>query len=171
MRILLGAAQVNGHRALTVLDAVVRGWREGNPQADLDPVVVSDGALDLLDAVQAHLGGRREVTTVPSGDGSTRVPVVTLRVGATAYLQASDVLAASEVTPQQVTAATSLGLGSLVRTAVSQGARRVVIGAGAAPSLDFGLGMLRESPISRRRRPGPGTRRISPSWWIVLPRC
>lgn len=143
MRILLGAAQVNGHRALTVLDAVVRGWREGNPQADLDPVVASDGALDLLDAVQAHLGGRREVTTVLSGDGSTRVPVVTLRVGATAYLQASDVLAASEVTPQQVAAATSLGLGSLVRTAVSQGARRVVIGAGTAPSLDFGLGMLR----------------------------
>lgn len=99
MKVLIGAAQVNGHRAVEVLDAVVHGWREGNPQAELDPVVASDGAADLLDAVQAHRGGRRGVITVLAGDGVTRVPVVTLRVAGTLYLQASDVLATTAVTP------------------------------------------------------------------------
>ncbi|PFG19499.1 glycerate kinase [Serinibacter salmoneus] len=156
MKVLIGAAQVNGHRAVEVLDAVVHGWREGNPQAELDPVVASDGAADLLDAVQAHRGGRRGVITVLAGDGVTRVPVVTLRVAGTLYLQASDVLATTAVTPHQVADATSEGIGSLVRAAVAQGARRVVIGAGTTPSLDFGVGMLRGLAAGAEQAGGGG---------------
>lgn len=171
--------------ARAALAALREGWHAGAPTADVVGVVCSDGAADLLDAVESVRGGRREVLAVTASDGERSVPLIVLRAGETVYVPAVDVLGTlGEETVSGGTAptggavadapdrrgaaraaaavrgATSHGVGEAVRHAVASGARRVVLGAAAAPALDLGLGALRAlaglEPV-RGQSPGPRT--------------
>ena len=156
MRILLGVARVGDVPATRALSALSEGWAETNPTAEIIGVVCSDGALDLLDAVESARGGERRVVPVLGPDGRSVVPALFLLSGGTAFLQAQDILgsldhagsAGGPTAPgagsiaDSIAGATSFGVGQLVRAAIGAGARRVVVGCGTTPSLDLGVGFL-----------------------------
>lgn len=129
-----------------MLAAFAEGWRRANPAANLDLAVMSAGALDLLDTVEAAHGGARQVMAAADPLGRGEVPAVVLFAAGTVYLQASDVLAETSAGIDLVAAArqgTSYGIGQLIDEALAQGAHRIVVGAGDAHSLDLGLGAVR----------------------------
>lgn len=170
--------------ARAALAALREGWHAGAPTADVVGVVCSDGAADLLDAVESVRGGRREVLAVTASDGERSVPLIVLRAGETVYVPAVDVLGAlreqavgggaaltggavagapgrhgAARAVADVRRATSHGVGEAVRDAVASGARRVVLGAAPAPALDLGLGALRAlAGLEPVRGQPPGSR-------------
>lgn len=138
MRVLLAVGRVGDLPARTALTSCAQGWRQGNPEVELLERPVSDGADDLLDAMEAQRGGRREVTTVVAPDAAREVAVVSLLSAGTAYLACQDVLSLAT----DPATATSYGVGQLVGAALDAGAHRVVLGAGVADLLDLGSGLL-----------------------------
>lgn len=149
MRILLTAADLGRVPGRVVAGALADGWRSVNPEAEIEALGASDGDRGLLDAVEASLGGVREVVTVAGHeeDAAGRpvaVPVVLLESGGTVYLQSRDVLGdVGAATLVSAARGTSYGVGQLLVAAVERGARRVVVGAGIPATLDAGTGLLR----------------------------
>nr|WP_284250307.1 M20/M25/M40 family metallo-hydrolase [Litorihabitans aurantiacus] len=147
VRVLLTAGHLGELPGHEVAAALARGWAALAPEADLVHLPTSDGDRGLLDAVEAALGGRREVVTVPAGDGASgarQVPAVVLHSGGTAWIATADVLGRGrDATRTSARSGSSAGVGALVAAARDAGARRVVLGAGTPATLDAGTGMLR----------------------------
>lgn len=152
MRVLLAASQVGQLDARAAAAALRAGWMEGNPDAQVSEVLCSAGDVDLLDALEAAHGGTRDVVPVLDPAGRHAHPGMLLLVAGTAYVQAADVLPAAPDVGDATRGereslllaehGSSYGVGQLIGAALDSGARRVVIGAGSAATLDLGAGML-----------------------------
>lgn len=145
MRALIASARIGQVAAREACEAFVSGWRQGNPEAEIDAAVMTGGAEDFLDAIEAAHGGVRDVVTVADASGVGHLPVVVLMASGTAYLPAQDILNDQSADGDALTLAregTSHGVGQVVAAAVDAGAHRVVLGAGGARTLDLGLGMV-----------------------------
>ena len=134
--------------AREVADAVARaasnaGWR-------CDVVPMSDGGEGLLDA----FGGANRTTTVtgPLGDPVDAAWRLDGRTAVIEMAQASGLALVGGAEKNDPIAASTIGTGELVATAVEAGARRVIVGVGGSATTDGGLGALRALyPLHRLR--------------------
>lgn len=148
--------------SLEAAEAMATGWAAGAPHDELARLPLSDGGAGFLESVRAARGGDLLPVTVagPAGEPAPApVLVVDGPAGPTAYVEAALVLgpfllggarptgAAAGTGPAphtraDVVATSSVGLGGLLRAALDQGARRVVVAVGGAATHDGGAGLL-----------------------------
>ncbi|MFF2550775.1 glycerate kinase [Nocardia sp. NPDC058058] len=132
----LTAAQVAAHLAT--------GLRQVRPELPVVSVPVADGGDGTVDAmVAAGFAGLQTAVTGPVGN---RVVASLAMRGETAIIELAEASGLRRLpdrpTPVTARTATSAGTGELMRTAVSRGARRVVLGLGGSACTDGGAGML-----------------------------
>lgn len=123
--------------------AMARGVRSAAPDAEYVEVPLSDGGEGFTDALATALDARlleigvhdalgRPVTGYVARDGDRAILEVAAAVGL-------DRIAPAE---RDVLRAESAGVGELIRAALDDGARHLVIGLGGSATTDGGAGML-----------------------------
>lgn len=148
MRILVAPDKFAGTlTAAEAAEAIADGWRRSAPTDELTLLPLSDGGPGFVDVLRGPLGGelRRVTVTGPLGDPvEARLLLVDEDGALTAYVESADACGLHLVEParRDAEAATSVGVGELLRAAVEAGARRVVVGVGGTASTDGGAGML-----------------------------
>jgi len=129
----LSAPQVAGH--------VAAGLRRAVPGIDVREVPVADGGDGTLDAALAAGFERVPVTA----SGPTGEPVATgyARRGDTAVVELADVSGLARLPGRRVPlTATSYGTGEVIRAALDDGCRTIVLGLGGSACTDGGAGMV-----------------------------
>jgi glycerate kinase len=130
--------------AREVAEAVAAGWSSVRPTDDIRILPQADGGEGTLDAIEAAVPGsvRHDVGPVTGPDGRP-VSGVWLElpggVGVVELAQSCGLPLMRELDPL---GATTLGLGEVIRAAISHGIGRLVIGLGGSASTDGGAGAL-----------------------------
>lgn len=148
-RVLLAVDSFKGSATSVEAEAwLAEGLRKAAPDARLTSLPVADGGEGTLEAVHAACGGEVVERSVASPLGDAV---------AAAYVRAHDAdgrpiaviemaraagLALSEASEASAFAATTYGVGELVRAAVAEGARTVYLGLGGSATNDGGAGFL-----------------------------
>jgi len=144
MRVLVAPDKFAGTlTAREAAEAIAAGWQRSAPADELVLAPISDGGPGFVDILHASLGGEVMALTVHGPLGHL-VPATLLRAGTDAYVESAQacglhLVAAEDRDPG---AASSFGVGELVRAAVAGGARRVVVGLGGSATNDGGAGLL-----------------------------
>ena len=144
MRIVIAPQEFKG--SLTASEAAAAmavGAREALPAASLELAPMSDGGPGTVEAVVAASGGRTVATTVqdPIGRpvaaewGTVGEDTAVIEMAAAAGLLR---MAGDERGPR---AASTYGVGELVRAALDAGCRRLIVGQGGSATNDGGAGM------------------------------
>lgn len=142
MRVLIAPDKFAGTlTAVEAAEAIAAGWRRQAPDDELDLVPMSDGGPGFVDVLAGALDGVREPVVVrgPLGDP---VPAELLLVGETAYVESAQACGLHLTAAQHAEAASTYGVGELVASARSAGARTVVVGLGGSGTNDGGAGLL-----------------------------
>lgn len=166
MRVLIAPDKFAGTLgAVEAAEAIATGWSRAAPGDDLDLAPVSDGGPGFLDVTRAAAGGEVIDATV-SGPWGTSVSAAVLRRGAAAFIEAAQAcgLDQLEETRRDPTVTTTYGVGELLTRAVSEGARRCVVGLGGSATNDGGAGMLAAlgaRPADRLSRGGLALRDVT----------
>lgn len=149
MRVLLAPDKLAGTLgAARAARALAEGWREVAPDDHLDLAPMSDGGPGFLDALAAGLPGAVREPVVVRGPLGGQVPAEVLLVrdrpggDTTAYVESAQACGLELTGRDRPEAATTLGVGDLLRAAVDAGARRVVVGLGGSGTTDGGAGLL-----------------------------
>ncbi|WP_245721733.1 glycerate kinase [Nocardia crassostreae] len=132
----LTAPQVAAHLAA--------GLRRARPELPVLTVPVADGGDGTVDALVAS-GYSRLQTTVTGPVGNPVVASYAVR-DETAVVELAEASGLRRLpggpTPASALAASSVGTGELIRTAVQGGARRILLGLGGSACTDGGAGLL-----------------------------
>lgn len=130
-------------RAEAVAQALAEGWSSVFPGDELCCIPLSDGGEGMASALAAACGGK--IIRIPACDALMR-PVETKAVmlGNTAILESAEAngierLKRSELDPL---AATTYGVGVMIKALLDRGCRDFVIGIGGSATVDGGAGML-----------------------------
>src|ERR1700761_4634531 len=141
MRIVIAPDKFKGSLAATEVTAAIAAGLRGTG-AELVTVPVADGGDGTVDAAVAAGFGRVQVTAT----GPTGQPVATsyARRGDLALVELATVcglerLPGGELAPR---AASSFGVGEVMRRALADGARELVLAVGGSASTDGGAGVL-----------------------------
>jgi glycerate kinase len=124
--------------------AIAAGVRRARPHAAIDESPVSDGGSGLVDVLLSARGGERR---------STRVHDPLMRPVDAAWALLSDATAAIEMAAasglvlvaeeeRDVLAATSVGAGELIISALDAGCRTIIVGVGGSATVDAGAGAI-----------------------------
>ncbi|MPY81155.1 MAG: glycerate kinase [Actinophytocola sp.] len=129
----LSAPQVAAH--------VAAGLRRARPRIDVREVPVADGGDGTLDAALA--AGFTPVPVRASGPTGEPVATAYARRGDTAVVELADVSGLSRLPGRRLAplAATSFGTGEVIRHALDDGCRTIVLGLGGSACTDGGAGM------------------------------
>ena len=122
--------------------AMAEGCRTALPGCHVAKVPVADGGDGTVDVLGA--AGATLVKRTVTGPLGAPVPAVLAVLGDTAYVetaQACGLRYVSVPTPATARAATTFGVGELVRAALDLGHRRLVLGLGGSATTDGGSGM------------------------------
>ena len=143
MRVLIAPDCFTGTlTALEAAEAIAEGWLRSDPGAALDLAPLSDGGPGFVEVLHRSAGGRL-LTTQVTGPLDDVVPATFLVAhDGTAYVEAAAACGLALV-PEgvgQPVEASSEGVADLLRAALSEGARRVVVGVGGTASTDGGRG-------------------------------
>lgn len=110
------------------------------PAADIRSIPVADGGEGTVDAFLTAMGGEKVSLSV-TGPLGTPVDAFYGRIGDTAIVEMAAAaglpLIPGRLSPE---GATTYGVGELIRHALSQGAKRLVIGLGGSATTDSGCG-------------------------------
>ncbi len=126
-------------------EAAAKGLRTLCPDAELKVLSLSDGGEGMLDALLAASDGRR--ITLTAHDPLMRFRQTSYGLspdGNTAFIELAAIsgltlLTSDERNPLHTT---TYGCGELIRHALDQGCRHIVIGLGGSATNDAGLGLL-----------------------------
>ncbi len=162
MRVVLAPTRFAG--TLTAGEAALAmaaGWRAAAPHDDLVTLPLSDGGPGFVDVLAAGLGGDVLAATVsdPLGrDVPATVLVVEEPAGRTTYVESTqavgrDLVAAADRDPAHTS---SVGLGQLLRLALSTDPTRVVVGVADSATHDAGAGLLAALGAGDAARLGAG---------------
>ncbi|MDP3713629.1 MAG: glycerate kinase [Mycobacteriales bacterium] len=127
--------------AVEAAGAIAAGWASAAPGDALALVPLSDGGPGLVDVLAARLPGRR-VTVAVEGPLGGPVAADLLVAGDTAYVESAAACGLHLVAERDPTVTSTFGVGQLVRAALHEGVRRVVVGLGGSATNDGGAGML-----------------------------
>ncbi|KXO97803.1 glycerate kinase [Tsukamurella pseudospumae] len=143
MRVLLAPDKFKGSlSAVGVVDALARGIAEVRPEWTVLRAPIADGGDGTVDAAVA--AGWTRVRVETTGPTGARVSTSYARGGGTAVVELASAVGL-ELLPDGVPdalGATTFGLGTVIRHALDDGARAIVIGLGGSASTDGGAGML-----------------------------
>ncbi len=133
--------------AVEAATAIAIGWCRADPTAVLDVVPLSDGGPGFIAVLHAALGGElsTHVVTGPLGEPvHGQLLIAELSGVRTAYIESAQACGLTLVEPSPAAAeqASTIGVGQLLRAAVSAGVDRVVVGVGGTATTDGGLGCL-----------------------------
>ncbi len=122
---------------------MARGVRRVLPRARVTLLPISDGGDGLMETLLASAGGRRCFSVVRGPLGrSLRAPYALLDDGtAVVEMAQASGLALIDKRKRDVLGATSYGTGELIRSAIENGAKSVVVGLGGSATNDGGAGM------------------------------
>ena len=147
MRVVVAPDKFRGTlTAVEAADAIARGWRERDPQAEIERVPVADGGEGTLDTLVHALGGRwlRARVSGPLGDpvdaayGLAETGDGLLAVVEMARASGLGLLAPSRRDPLR---ATTRGTGELILAAAAHRPRRILVCIGGSATTDAGAGM------------------------------
>ena len=115
---------------------------EKNPGAEVVTVPVADGGEGTVDCFLSAFGGKKKTVTV-TGPYGKKVQAAYGITGDTAIIEmaAASGFALTDNGMRDPSAATTFGVGELVRDAVESGCRRIILGLGGSCSNDGGAGM------------------------------
>jgi glycerate kinase len=132
---------------MTSLEAgtiIADGLRRSGPEAEVVVLPVADGGEGTTTALLLALGGTRRTVRVtgPLGDEVAAVYGV-LADRRTAVMEMASASGIELVPPGRLDpmAATTYGTGELIRAAIGDGAREIVLGIGGSATVDGGIGM------------------------------
>jgi glycerate kinase len=123
-----------------VADAIAAGVRRVRPDADLVLRPVADGGEGTVAAALA--AGYRPRTARVSGPDGRPVDATFAVDGTTAVLELASAAGIGLLHRPEPLTATTRGVGELIRAALHDGARRIVLGLGGSATTDGGAGML-----------------------------
>jgi glycerate kinase len=142
MRVLVAPGSFGGTlTAVEAASAIAQGWARRAPDDELVLAPMSDGGPGFVDVLHASLGGELLAVTVIDHYGD-ETPAAVLMVEDTAYIESAQACGLHLTARHEPERATTYGLGQLMTAAVTDGARRVVVGLGGTATLDGGAGML-----------------------------
>ncbi|MBE7323309.1 glycerate kinase [Nocardioides sp. Y6] len=142
MRVLIAPDKFAGTlTAVQAAEAIAEGWRRRAPDVEVDLAPMADGGPGFVDVLHASTGGTIVEVWVRGPHGG-EVPGRVLVVGETAYVESAQACGLHLTGGQEPRRAGSFGVGELVRAALAQGVRRVVLGAGGSGTTDGGAGLL-----------------------------
>ena len=115
---------------------------EKNPGAEVVTVPVADGGEGTVDCFLSAFGGKKKTVTV-TGPYGKKVQAAYGITGDTAIIEmaAASGFALTDNGMRDPSAATTFGVGELVRDAVESGCRHIILGLGGSCSNDGGAGM------------------------------
>lgn len=115
---------------------------EKNPGAEVVTVPVADGGEGTVDCFLSAFGGKKKTVTV-TGPYGKKVQAAYGITGDTAIIEmaAASGFALTDNGMRDPSAATTFGVGELVRDAVESGCMRIILGLGGSCSNDGGAGM------------------------------
>jgi glycerate 2-kinase len=124
--------------------AVAEGWRSAAPGDELRQVPLSDGGPGFVEVLAAARPGASVRIRLVEDPLARPVEAAFLLDGGTAWVESAaacglHLLSVAERDPRRTT---TYGVGQLVRAALDDGARRVVIGLGGSATNDGGAGLL-----------------------------
>lgn len=145
MRVLIAPDKFKGTlTADEAARAIAVGLARGLPGAELDLLPIADGGEGTADAlVEASGGERREVEVTGPDGGRVRAAWGVLGDGRTAVVEAAAACGLGLVPAgrRDPRAATSRGLGELLRAVADAGLREVIVGLGGTGTNDGGAGL------------------------------
>lgn len=145
MRILIAPQEFKGSlTARTAAEAMARGLQRSLPEADLDVLPMADGGPGTLDVLVEATNGRMVETVVrgPMGE-PVRARWGALADGWTAVVEMAEAsglvrVPEAERDPRR---ASTYGTGELLRAALDEGYRRIIVGVGGSATNDGGAGL------------------------------
>lgn len=145
MRIVIAPDSYKGSvSALGVAQAMERGLKRVFSDAEIVKVPIADGGEGTVEALVAATGGTRCQTPVSNPLGETvTAGWGVLGDGQTAVIEMAAAAGLPLVPParRNPLIATSYGVGELIKAALAQGLRRLIIGIGGSATNDGGAGM------------------------------
>jgi glycerate kinase len=145
MRILIAPDKFKGSlRASEVAQAIVRGFSGGWPEAELLTCPLADGGEGTMELLVAATGGKTLECEVSGPLGERRLaPLGILGDGRTAVVEMAAASGLALVPPDKRDPryTTTAGTGDLIRRALDEGLRRIIVGIGGSATNDGGTGM------------------------------
>jgi glycerate kinase len=147
VRVVVGPDKFKGTlTASEAARAIARGWREADPQAEVEEVPIADGGEGTLEALVAALDGRTEEVSVtgPLGEpvraeyGLAETPHGLLAIVEMARASGLALVPEDRRDPLR---ATTYGTGELMRAACRHRPRRLLVCVGGSATNDAGAGM------------------------------
>ena len=132
--------------AIKVSNAVSKGILNILPQADVIQVPISDGGEGILDVLINVLGGKRVLVTVRDPlNRNIKAEYGILKDNVTAIIEIAkasglELLDDHERNPMLTS---SFGTGQLIKDALDNGCKKIIIGIGGSATNDGGMGMVK----------------------------
>ena len=156
MRVLLAPDKFKGSlSALEVARHLAAGLQASSPDTEVTLAPVADGGDGTLDALVPH-GFTVRTTTVTDSLGRPRLASYGVRSN-TAVIELPEADGLRHLSPGQLKplAATSYGVGELIRAALDDGCRHLILGIGGSANTDGGAGMLHALGLRLLGEDGP----------------
>jgi glycerate kinase len=144
MRVLIAPDCFGGTlTAPEAAEAIAAGWRGGAPGDELTLCPLADGGPGFVEVLHSALGGLLRHRSV-SGPLGSCVDAVWLEHEGTAYIECAQACGLTLVPDgeRDALAATTLGVGEMIRHALNSGVHTIVVGLGGSASTDGGAGVF-----------------------------
>lgn len=131
-------------RAVDAAQAIASGWRLERPGDEIRLLPQADGGEGTVDAFAAAMPDsvRRSAGSVTGPDGRPTAGEWLQLADGTAIIELAGPSGLPLMSELDAEGATTRGLGEVMRAAIADGARRLVIGLGGSASTDGGVGAL-----------------------------
>ncbi len=144
MKVLIAPAEFKGTlTAAEAAEAMARGVRSGQPDAQLDVAPIADGGAGTVEAFLASGVGAERFSTVTDPLGrKVKARWALLDAGKTAVIEMASASGLQRVKPEDrdPLSAHTYGTGELIRAALDAKATRIIVGAGGSATCDGGVG-------------------------------
>jgi glycerate kinase len=128
--------------AVEAAEAIARGLRRANPASSLDVAPIADGGPGTIDCLLAARGGATRLARVRDPLGRPVEARWALLPDRTAVVEIAEASGLSRLPPadRSATRTSSYGAGELIRAALDEGCRKVLVGLGGSATSDGGVG-------------------------------
>jgi glycerate kinase len=151
MKILIAPDSFKGtNSSIRVIGRIEAGIKKVVPDAEIVRIPIADGGEGTVEALVLGAGGEyfTERVTGPMGEPVDAVYGVLANGAAVIEMAASSGLPLVPEGKRNPLAATTYGVGQLIKAALDRGCKRIVIGLGGSATNDCGVGMAQSLGVS-----------------------
>ncbi len=157
MKIVIASDSYKGScTTLEVADAIEKGVRKVYPDADIVKIPMADGGEGTVDALVLGTGGQYCEVEVMGPLGQKVMAKYGLLKNNVAVIEmaAASGLTLVGATERNPLVATTFGTGQLIRAALDQGCKKILVGIGGSATNDGGAGMAKALGVSLKDNKG-----------------